>query len=314
MLRLRDADARIFYFKQDANGIPGGRHHLYIEGNGAELGKFDGISQQVHEYLCQSHGVADHQHGQIGVGFEFQYQVFFFCGSAQHGCDRVQKARQIEFDLLDPQHARPDLFKIQDVVNNRQQVGARYLDALYVFFQVFCQAGAAQQIRKSDDGIERRTDFVAHVGHEELFQAARIFGFLPCRYEIVFQFFAFREVVNHGDTSLEIAGFIQKNLGCDERRDMSPVLAEHRIFHVIYLSLFFKLLHQFLEPVVIGIVCIQIGHVFFADNFFPGVTEPVEFGLVHFDNYSVFVQGMIPDGQDVDQVMGQGKVLFLLLV
>jgi len=41
----------------------------------------------------------------------------------------------------------------------------------------------AQQVGVADDGIHRRADFVAHVGHEGALGPARLFGFLLGRHQ-----------------------------------------------------------------------------------------------------------------------------------
>jgi hypothetical protein len=52
---------------------------------------------------------------------------------------------------------------------------------------------------KSEDGVERRPELVAHIGEKARFRAARVLGKIACLNQITLVRLAFRDVAGHGD-------------------------------------------------------------------------------------------------------------------
>ena len=73
---------------------------------------------------------------------------------------------EVEAHPLQVQPARLDLGKIEDVVDNRQEVLAGIDHRAGVFPLPRREAAVEEQFGHAHDGVERRADFVAHVGKE----------------------------------------------------------------------------------------------------------------------------------------------------
>ena len=92
-----------------------GHDHLSL------LGELDGVPQQVHQDLAQSHGVAAHQarHGRIDLHDQLQTLAGRHIGVQ---VDRqLEVLGQVEIDEFEREPARFDFGKVQNVVNDPQQ-------------------------------------------------------------------------------------------------------------------------------------------------------------------------------------------------
>ena len=76
-----------------------------------------------------------------------------------------------------------DLRQVEDVVDDRQQVRGGRLDLVQALGLLRRRAGALQQVREAEDGVQRRADLVAHVGQEGALGLVGGLGPLPCLVE-----------------------------------------------------------------------------------------------------------------------------------
>jgi hypothetical protein len=80
---------------------------------------------------------------------------------------------------LDAEVARFDLGDVEDVVDQVEQLSAAVADRAEEFLPlafVTVVGAADQELGEAEDAVERRADFVAHVGEEFAFGAVSLFG------------------------------------------------------------------------------------------------------------------------------------------
>ena len=80
---------------------------------------------------------------------------------------------QVERTVLDDHFAGFDFGKIQDVVDDGQQRRGRFVDGLDVLALFLIESGLAQQGGEADHAVHRGADFMADIGQELGFGAAR---------------------------------------------------------------------------------------------------------------------------------------------
>ncbi len=90
--------------------------------------------------------------------------------------ERLHRVAQAfaEVEPLPLQHELPrlDLGEVEDVVDDREQGLARIADGGEVLALLGAELALEDQFGHADDGVQRRADFVAHVGQESALGAA----------------------------------------------------------------------------------------------------------------------------------------------
>src|SRR5690606_25667355 len=84
----------------------------------------------------------------------------------QHGQRLVDQIAQVEGQILQYQLAGFDLREVEDLVDDRQQAIGGFVDGGQVLVLTSAQFAALQQRGEAENAVERRTQFVAHVGEE----------------------------------------------------------------------------------------------------------------------------------------------------
>ena len=144
------------------------------------FGELGSVSQQVEQHLTQPGGVGAQT--ALGLGLQPQPVTFVFDQGLNAAHDLVEQAGKLDFFPLHIHLAGFDLGEVKHVVNETQQVLA-YTDD---FVQVVADGWVArvlgifeQQLAETDDGVQGRAQFVAHVGQEKAFGAVGPIGLLP---------------------------------------------------------------------------------------------------------------------------------------
>ncbi|MNF72523.1 hypothetical protein D3C84_545030 [compost metagenome] len=153
---------------------------FYTEHDLALLGELRRIVAQVDQHLPQTQRVADQCGRQIGCGAEEQLQAFVLGFQANHAGEAVQHIFKSEGNVLEVHLAGFDSGKVEDVVDDSQQVFRRAMDLLDVITLTMVELGAQCQMAHADDGVHRRADFVAHGGQEVALGPGRLFCGLAC--------------------------------------------------------------------------------------------------------------------------------------
>ena len=137
--------------------------------NRTVLGELDGVGEQVFQYLAQAPRVGLQARRYVGIDGAGERQSLL----PGQWTQRVEQGGQRfgggdGFDV----HvglARFDLGEVENVVDQYEQVVAGGIDRLRVFHLLGAQVAGlvvAQQLGQNERGIERGTQFVAHVGQK----------------------------------------------------------------------------------------------------------------------------------------------------
>ncbi len=158
-------------------------------------GELDGIGQQVQQDLLAGTGIGGQRQGAVRQGLDQGDGLFFGAPlrqleAAVHGLAQIHFARiELEFSGL-------DLGQVQDVGHQIEQMDARFVDQGDIF-DIAAGQGAINlvlhDVRKADDGVQRRAQFMAHIGQEFRLDAIGGFrGFLrhPAFHQRLFQLHA----------------------------------------------------------------------------------------------------------------------------
>ena len=135
----------------------------------AGLGKFQGVAQNIVQYLAEPVGVAFHD--QIGRDeiLEDQPQLFFF-RPVDKGLDRRRDlVHDLEGDRFQLQFACHNLLQVQNIIDDHQQVIGGFLDELQIVALLGVQLGLTQQAGDAQDAIHGRPDLMAHMCQEGFF-------------------------------------------------------------------------------------------------------------------------------------------------
>ncbi len=172
----RDADAGVVHLEaqHDRLGVLAG--HAHPRQDAAFIGELDGIAEQVGHDLAQPVRVAADRHRDVVGDVEVEADPLAGRLRGIHVVDVVQQVPQVEIDVLDGQLAGLDLGKIEDVVDDHQEVLARALDQGGVVALGFGERGRQQHLGHPEHAVHRGADLVAHGGQECALGAARGFG------------------------------------------------------------------------------------------------------------------------------------------
>ncbi len=87
-------------------------------------------------------------------------------GRGEDGQGVLQQVAQVERDIVEHQLAGLDLREVENLVDDAQQVVSGFLDGAQVVELARGQLAFLQQMGEAQNAIERRADFMAHVGQE----------------------------------------------------------------------------------------------------------------------------------------------------
>src|SRR5712664_2090504 len=162
--------------------------------------KFDGIADQIHQYLLESGCVG--VNSQAANGKSRECLSFFLRKRAQGADDFRENAphRQVFEGKLHP--AGLDLGKIQNVTDKPEQMpsaGRDMGDITLLALIQFATARVGQEVGKSQDRVERSAQFMAHGGQESVLEFAGALGFLFCLQKGFFHSAALANLVRHNN-------------------------------------------------------------------------------------------------------------------
>ena len=135
-------------------------------GDRAAVGELDGVADQVDQHLAEPVGVAHQPRRHRGAEADDQLDGLAARGAAQQHVHVPEHLVELELGILEFELAGLDLGDVEDVVDQRQQRLAGAVDLAErrhgLFGVVLVQGDAGEP----DDGADRGTDLVAHVGQE----------------------------------------------------------------------------------------------------------------------------------------------------
>ena len=168
---LRNADAAVGDCQNEMARFMG-----EADQNLAALGEFEGVVDEVGEYLVQPHGVGQHRlrHVRRHAGGKVQtLRRGIFPEQAGHVAGDTGRIDRNAFQL---QLAGLDLGEVENVVDDGQQAVTRFDDHFGISLQALVEAGAGQKLGHDHEAVQRGTDFVAHGGEEARFRVVGAFG------------------------------------------------------------------------------------------------------------------------------------------
>lgn len=149
------------------------------QGDRAMTAELDGVRKQVDEDLAGAHRVADDPFGQVRARAMNQFQPFF-TGAIRHERNSFRcDFGQVVWPIFNIQLACFDLGKVEDVVDQAQQVGAGIEDAHEGFTTGRILAVPGADAGETLHGGERRADFVTYVGEKMTFRIRGRFSRQP---------------------------------------------------------------------------------------------------------------------------------------
>ncbi|CAB3713649.1 hypothetical protein LMG26845_05917 [Achromobacter insuavis] len=158
----------------DAGVLHGERQHVArrardLERHGALLGELEGVGQQVLQHLAQPLRIGVQRRRHVGGDVQFQRQALVLRDRPQRIQQPFQRRRDGHGLDFHGGLAGLDLGQVEDVVDQRQQVAARFVDGLRVLDLVRAQVARlvlGQQLGQDQRRIQRGAQLVAHVGQE----------------------------------------------------------------------------------------------------------------------------------------------------
>ena len=84
----------------------------------------------------------------------------------EHGQGVLKQVAQVERGAVEHQLAGFDFREVENLVNDAEQVVGRLFDGVQVIELARGEFAFLQQVGEAQNAIERRTDFVAHVGQK----------------------------------------------------------------------------------------------------------------------------------------------------
>src|SRR5437899_1169526 len=185
-LQKRREDSDLFFLVDADSGVAHGeitvhlatvaRLGLNAHHHFAALGELDCIAHQVEYDLAQPHRVAEQRIGGVGPDFIGELEALSVGPERQRFHGVAQGLAQGERDGLDLQPPRLDLREIQNIVDDRQEGGARGLYEIEVLALLRRQSRLQSELGPPDDGIHRSPDFVTHVSQKLRLRQVRGLG------------------------------------------------------------------------------------------------------------------------------------------
>ena len=93
--------------------------------------------------------------------------------SSRHFIDQIRNGKR---NLGDLEMSSFDLGEVEDVIDDREKPRRRFVERVDVAFLIVVQTRSHQQVRHAQYAVHRRTDLMAHVGHESRLCPACFFG------------------------------------------------------------------------------------------------------------------------------------------
>ena len=157
---------------------------------------------------------------------ETQLHRFIQDLEAQRPYNLLTHLIHIEFHIVEFERSGFDLRQIENVGNQLQQQFVIFLNNGYILPSFVGIFGFSDQIRKADDGIQWRADFMAHISQKSRFQTIAHFGFVLRFDQILLRFLQLGNVVidtHHFDLRRIVIQGIAHHI------DTGPLLSSVRI-------------------------------------------------------------------------------------
>src|SRR5216684_493498 len=164
--RFHHPDSGVLDGKQDRRRIDVCGLGYCAEDNGPLFGELDRITDQVEKNLTDPPGISLHRLRNLGIYKRHHRQALGLRPRSEEIRLPLDQRKEIEVDDLQIQAACLYFRKVEYVVDDCQESIPRVQSRLAVLALLWIEGSVNQQIRHSNDAIERRAKLVAHVGDE----------------------------------------------------------------------------------------------------------------------------------------------------
>ena len=130
------------------------------------LGELHGVAAQVDQHLAQPDGVHPHPRQRCRRRIEQQLDSLGSRACREHLHRLLDELDQVTVDRVELQAARLDLGEVQHVVDDRQQRVGRAVNGFGKASLGLVEARVHEQTGHAQHAIHRRTQLMAHAGHE----------------------------------------------------------------------------------------------------------------------------------------------------
>jgi len=158
------------------------------------VGKLDGVAGQVGNDLAKSERVPDQVVGNIRGNIEQYLNAFFNRLDPQGSYGLTEGGAQFERNGFEIHAPCFNLGKVEDIVDDGQQVVGRDGDVLQVFTLLRGEVCGGQQFAHADDAVHGGADFVAHGGQKLTLGPIGVIGSLAGGQQLFLHPFAVMDV------------------------------------------------------------------------------------------------------------------------
>ncbi len=173
---LADADAAILDFEAETRLLRSLVEQPDADEDIAAAGEFDGVVHQVGQDLAHAHRVADDGHREVVRHAADHFEPLRFGRLGEQAAEVLDQLPEVEVDAFDIDLAGLDLRKVENVVDDRQEMLAGLVDGVGETLLLRVQRRLAQQLGHAQDAVHRRADLVAHGRQKLALRPAAGFG------------------------------------------------------------------------------------------------------------------------------------------
>ena len=229
----RNARPRVFDLKPEQAG--GGIVRFGeadAQRDAAGLREFDGIVEQINQHLPQLARVNADRARQGGGAFKRKAQMLLRGFLAEHRFKIAQQREQVNRAFVQAQPPGFDFRDIQHVIDERQQVFAAMPDnrqMLLIFGGM--RRITRHNLREAEYHVERRAEFVAHIGEKFALRPVRRFRRLFRVAERLFAPLERRDVAGNAEHADHLAALVAQGHFGNQRPFFLPVNPFALLFH-----------------------------------------------------------------------------------
>ncbi len=139
-------------------------------------GELDRVAQQIEHHLAHPRRVGQHPRRQVGPQAQGQVQMLALPHGPQRAVALLHQRSHIDRLGLQLDLSGVQCRQIQQIVQNRQQMRGRLLRGVQLVALRRRQRAIEQQIEHAQHPIQRRAQFVAHIGQKQALGAVGLLG------------------------------------------------------------------------------------------------------------------------------------------
>ena len=201
------------------------------EADGAVVGEFDGVAEEVGKDLADAGGVGVEGFGDGAFVFDGEAEVFAGDAFTDEAGRFGDELGGVVVDAVDGHFVGFDLGEVEDVVDEGDEVSAVAADGLDEGLALVGGEVFFEEVGEAEDGGHGGADFVGHVGEELAFGSGGLLGFFLGAAEFLLGFLAAGDIEVGADDAERFAVFVAfDDLSAAEEPDPTAVLMAEAVF------------------------------------------------------------------------------------